>query len=65
MASGRRVAGAIRPLVNTRDFQLECVRVLHETLLVPVLMMAVRQSYVRIRIDLEIGLCRWTTSEDC
>ena len=65
MASGRRVAGAVMPLVNTRDYQLECVRVLHETLLVPVLMMAVRQSYVRIRIDLEIGLCRWTTSEDC
>ena len=36
--SGRRVAGAIRSLVNIRDFQLECARVLHETLLVPVLM---------------------------
>ena len=31
-----RVAGAIRPLVNARDLQLECARVLHETLLVPV-----------------------------
>ena len=30
MASGRRVAGAIRSLVNARD--------LHETLLVPILM---------------------------
>ena len=38
MASGRRVAGAIRSLVNARDLQLECARVLHETLLVPVLM---------------------------
>ena len=58
MASGRRVAGAVMSLVNTRDYQLECVRVLHETLLVPVLMMAMRQSYVRIRIDLEIELYR-------
>ena len=38
VASGRRVLGAIRSLVNTRDFQLECARVLHETLLVPALM---------------------------
>ena len=38
MASGIRVAGAIRFLVNARDFKLECARVLHETLLVPVLM---------------------------
>ena len=26
------------PLVNARDLQLECARVMHETLLVPVLM---------------------------
>ena len=38
VVSGRRVAGATRSLVNTRDLQLECARVLHETLLVPVLM---------------------------
>ena len=38
MASGRRVAGAIRSLVNARDLQLEYARVLHETLLVPVFM---------------------------
>ena len=36
-ASGSRVAGGIRPLVNARDLQLECVRVLHESLLVPFL----------------------------
>ena len=35
-ASGRGIAGAIRSLVNARDLQLECDRVLHETLLVPV-----------------------------
>ena len=34
----RMVTGAIRSLVNARDFQLECDRVLHETLLVAVLM---------------------------
>ena len=33
----RKVAGAIRFLVNVRDLQIECARVLHETLLVPVL----------------------------
>ena len=38
VASGRMVAGAIRSLVKARDLQLECARVLHETLLVPVLM---------------------------
>ena len=37
MACRRRVAGAIRSLVNARDLQLECARVLHETLLVPFL----------------------------
>ena len=35
---GRKVAGANRSLVNARDLKLECARVLHETLLVPVLM---------------------------
>ena len=33
----RKVASAIRSLVNTRDLQLECAKVLHETLLAPVL----------------------------
>ena len=37
MESGRRVVGAIRFLVNAMDLQLQCARVLHETLLVPVL----------------------------
>ena len=37
VVSGRRVADAIRSLVNDRDFELECARFLHETLLVPVL----------------------------
>ena len=32
------MTGAIRSLVNARDLQLEYARVLHETLLVPLLM---------------------------
>ena len=38
MASGRRIAGAIRSLINANDLQLECARFLHETLLALVLM---------------------------
>ena len=60
VVSRRKVAGAIRSLVNAMDFQLECARVLHEILLVPV-----RQCHEKRRKDLELGLCRWTTSEDC
>ena len=37
VVSGKRVTGAIRSLVIARDLQLECARVLHETLLVTVL----------------------------
>ena len=37
VVSGRRVAGGIRSLVNARDLQLVCARVLHETLLIPVM----------------------------
>ena len=36
VASGRRVAGAIRSLINARDLQIECARVLYDTLLEPV-----------------------------
>ena len=36
--ASERVTGAIRSLVNARDLQLECARVFHETLLIPVLM---------------------------
>ena len=34
----RRVTDAIRSLVNARDLQFECARVLDEALIVPVLM---------------------------
>ena len=37
VASGRTVAGVIRSLVKARSLQLECARVLHESLLVPVI----------------------------
>ena len=37
VANGRRMAGAIRSLVNASDFQRECARVPHETLLVLIL----------------------------
>ena len=38
VASRRTVAGAIRSLVNAKDLQVQCARVLHETWLVPVVM---------------------------
>ena len=38
VTSGRRVASAIRSLLNARDLHLQCARVLDETLFVPVLM---------------------------
>ena len=37
MASGRRVAGAIRSLDNAKNQQFQCARNLHESLMVPVL----------------------------
>ena len=37
VASVRRVTGVIRDLVNTKSLPIECSRVLHESLLVPVL----------------------------
>ena len=37
MASGRRVAGGISSLFNVKGLQLQHAKVLHETLLIPVL----------------------------
>ena len=42
VTNGRKVAGPVMSLVNTRGLQLECARVLHKILLVPVLMIVVR-----------------------
>ena len=52
VASGRRVAGAM-------SWKLECARVLHESLLVPVL------TYIGRRRDVGLDLYRRTTSEVC
>ena len=62
MVRGRRVSGTIRSLVNAKDLQTECARVLYETLLVPVHMYGNETMLWR---DLELELHRWTTSENC
>ena len=46
VASGRRVVGVIRFLVNARVLQLEYARVLHETLLVPILNVMEREREI-------------------
>ena len=60
VASGRRVAGATTSLVNARGLQPKCARVLHESLLVPVLMHCsetlIRKEKERSRIDNLRGL---------
>ena len=38
VSSGRRVAGAIKSLMNAKGLSLECAKVLHESMLLPVLM---------------------------
>ena len=63
VASERRVASAIRSLVSVRGIQLECARVLHDALLMPVLMYDSKQCFGKRRRDLELELYRWTTSE--
>ena len=63
--SRRRVLVAIRPLVNARGIQPECARVLHESLMVPVLMYGSEAMIWKEKKGLEIVLYRWTTSEVC
>ena len=38
VVSGRKVAGAIRSIVNAGGLQFECARVLHEALFMPALL---------------------------
>ena len=64
VASGRRVAGAIKSLVNARSLQLECAKVLHESLQVPVLTYGSKTVIWR-RKGLGLRLYRWTTSGVC
>ena len=49
VVSERRVAGAIRSMVNGRSPQLERVRVLHEALLVPFLLYSSEEKRSEIR----------------
>ena len=62
VASGRRVAGATKYLVNARGLELECAKVLHELLLVPVPMYSSETMILRKRSSLGLGLYRWTNS---
>ena len=62
VASGRRVAGAIRSLVNARDLQIECARVLAETLLVPVLTYDSETVLWNGKERSRIKVYKWTTS---
>ena len=65
VASERSVEGAIRSLVNARDLQLELQESCMKHCLYLSSCMVVRQYYGKRRRDLELGLGRWTTSEDC
>ena len=62
-ASGRRVVGSIRSLHNVKNLQLQCARVLHETLFVPVLMYGSETLLWKEKERSRVGLYRWTTSE--
>ena len=63
MASGRRVAGPTRSLVNARDLQLECATVLYEILLVPVHTYGSETILWKEKERSRIRAYRWTTSE--
>ena len=65
VASGRNVAGAMRSLANARDLQLECARVLRETLFVPILMYGSERVLWKEKERSRIRMYRWTTSEVC
>ena len=57
------VAGGIKSLVNARDLQLECARVLHEALLVPVLMYGSETMLLKEKETSRIRAVQ--ISEDC
>ena len=54
VGSGRKVTGAIRSLVNARCLQIECARMIHEGLPLPLLLYAsetmIRREEERFRI---------------
>ena len=60
-ASGRRVADVIRSLVKARYFDLECARVLHATMLAPVLMCGNETMTWKKKQSLRLWMYRWIT----
>ena len=65
VVSGRTVEGAIRYLVNARSLQLECARVLHKSLLVPVFMYGSETMILREKERSRIWATQMTSSEVC
>ena len=66
VASGRKVTGVIRSLVNARDLQIELPRVLHETLLVTVLMFDSETMLWKGKEKSRVrAIPIWTPSEVC
>ena len=45
VASGRKVAGAIKFLVTAKSSPLDCVRVLHDALPIPVLLLVLFRQW--------------------
>ena len=65
MASERKVAVVIRSLVNARDLQFECTRVLHETLPVPALLYVSETMIWREKERSRIRAIQMDTSKGC
>ena len=65
VVSGRRVAGAIRSIVNAMDLQLECAKVLRETLLILVLMYGSETMLWKEEERSRISAVQMEASEDC
>ena len=65
MASERRFEGAMKSLVNARGLQLECAKVLHETLLVLVLMSGSETMIWKEMKKFRIRAVQWTTLDVC
>ena len=58
VATGIRISGAIRPLVNDWDLQLECARVLHESLIMAFLMFSSETIMWEEKERFRLGLYR-------
>ena len=62
VSSRRKVTGVITSLVNDRGLHLECARVPHEALPVPVLWYGSETMIWKDNESLGLGHYRWTTS---